>query len=410
MQNEKNNSRNNSNTAPIAEERTYKSSIVSQTALDYWIENNLNVLFEGEAGVGKTSIIVSAFKEHGLKFRTYSAATMDPFVDMIGVPREVLDADGKRYLELVRPREWENDEVEAIFIDEFNRAHKKIRNAVLELIQFKSINGRKFNNLRIVWAAINPENSEFHNEYDVETLDPAQKDRFHVFHKIPYMVDLEYFKSKYSNAIGEKAYEWWNGLGDKTKQIVSPRRLDYAVAELVKAGSNADPKWFLPGESNPAKLQKDLASVPIIDKLEYFMSERSKNKRDALRSEAKEWLADPNNLKGAETIMLTEQNKVRLLKYFLPIMPREHIARLIAGDGRILKIAEGLRATEPVIDEILQDQLKMNADLGGKTTKGSGNSELDKRIAEILSENDSLSPYKEQIEQALQNLDGAKNS
>ena len=42
-------------------------------------------------------------------------------------------------------------------MDEFSRAHKKVRNAVMELIQFKSINGRKFKNLKIVWAAINPD-------------------------------------------------------------------------------------------------------------------------------------------------------------------------------------------------------------------------------------------------------------
>ena len=40
--------------------------------------------------------------------------------------------------------------------DELNRAKPKVRNAVMELIQFRSINGIKFNNLRMIWAAINP--------------------------------------------------------------------------------------------------------------------------------------------------------------------------------------------------------------------------------------------------------------
>ena len=62
------------------------------------------------------------------------------------------DDNGNSYLDLVRPQEFQDDEVEAIFMDEFSR-HKKVRNAVMELIQFKSINGRKFKNLKIVWAA-----------------------------------------------------------------------------------------------------------------------------------------------------------------------------------------------------------------------------------------------------------------
>jgi MoxR-like ATPase len=48
------------------------------------------------------------------------------------------------YLELVRPKAFRDDEVQALFFDEFNRSHKNKRNAVMELMQFKSINGRKF--------------------------------------------------------------------------------------------------------------------------------------------------------------------------------------------------------------------------------------------------------------------------
>ena len=79
---------------------------------------------------------------------------MHPWVDFIGVPKEKTDDNGNSYLDLVRPQEFQDDEVEAIFMDEFSSfTHKKVRNAVMELIQFKSINGRKFKNLKIVWAS-----------------------------------------------------------------------------------------------------------------------------------------------------------------------------------------------------------------------------------------------------------------
>ena len=159
--------------------------------MDHWIETNRNVLFCGRHGVGKTACIIESFDRNNLNWKYFSAATMDPWVDFIGCPKEKVE-DGKSYLELIRPKEFQNDEIEAIFFDEYNRSHKKVRNAVMELIQFKSINGRKFENLRFIWAAINPEDED---EYDVEALDPAQKDRFHVHVEVPYKPDLVYFKT-----------------------------------------------------------------------------------------------------------------------------------------------------------------------------------------------------------------------
>ena len=150
--------------------------------LDFWIQNNSNVLFIGKHGVGKTAMVKDAFDRNGLNFRYFSASTMDPWVDFVGVPREktenkvpeelkiikelaaispqialewiqtnwkmseqsaksILDhslnrEDGKSSLELVRPSSF-NDDVEALFFDEFNRSPKKVRNAVMELLQFK---------------------------------------------------------------------------------------------------------------------------------------------------------------------------------------------------------------------------------------------------------------------------------
>lgn len=134
--------------------------------LAHAVENKMNILLKGAHGVGKTAMVKAAFDAAGLKWKYYSAATMDPWVDFIGVPKEKVDEHGNAYLDLVRPRDLAADDVEAIFFDELNRAPKKVRNAVMELIQFKSINGKKFNNLKIVWAAINPDDED--GTYDVE--------------------------------------------------------------------------------------------------------------------------------------------------------------------------------------------------------------------------------------------------
>ena len=59
--------------------------------IDFWIKNNQNVLFLGKHGVGKTAIVKEAFERHNLKYRYFSASTMDPWVDFIGVPKETID-------------------------------------------------------------------------------------------------------------------------------------------------------------------------------------------------------------------------------------------------------------------------------------------------------------------------------
>ena len=184
--------------------------MISEKRLKFWLDNDLNVLFSGRHGVGKSSIIKDVMDEEGINWKYFSAATMDPWVDFIGIPREKSDGDTS-YLELVRPRGFAEDDVEALVIDEFNRSHKKVRNAVMELIQFKSINGHRFENLRVVWAIINPAaDSDF--KYDVQPLDPAQRDRFQVHVEIPYRINREYFAEKFGASTAAAAAEWWEGL------------------------------------------------------------------------------------------------------------------------------------------------------------------------------------------------------
>jgi len=94
---------------------------VVKNKLDFWIKHHWNVLFKGKHGVGKTSLVTEAFNRANLCWRYFSAATMDPWVDFIGVPKSVTDDFGNEVLELIRPKDFADDRVEAIFFDEFNR-------------------------------------------------------------------------------------------------------------------------------------------------------------------------------------------------------------------------------------------------------------------------------------------------
>lgn len=283
--------------------------------IDFWIEKNLNVLLRGKHGVGKTARILEAFNRHNLKWQYFSAATMDPWVDFIGVPKERTGPDGKAYLDLVRPKVWQDDEVEAVFLDEFNRASKKVRNAVMELIQFKSINGKKFKNLRIVWAAINPEDEEV-NKYDVETLDPAQMDRFHVILNVPYQPDADFFRTKYGRESGDVALAWWKDLKTEEKELVSPRRLDY-IMDLFNKGGQIQP--LVHQSINVLPLLQQLKNGPISKQVDALFE-----KKDV--PEARRFLFSENSYHGAIQHILKKKD---LIEFFIPLLNTEKINTLM---------------------------------------------------------------------------------
>ncbi len=313
--------------------------MISTANLNFWIKNRYNVLFKGKHGVGKTSLILNAFSHAGLKWQYFSAATMDPWVDLIGIPKEQKDINGNSYLSLVRPKSFQDDEVEAIFLDEFNRAPKKVRNAVMELIQFKSINGKKFNNLKIIWAAINPEDDE-ENKYDVEALDPAQMDRFHVIVDVPYLPQASYFREKYGQQVGDVAVLWWKELTKDQKDQVSPRRLDYTIDMYTKGG---DVKFVLPSSVNTGKLLLELSTGSISKKLKSFYDE--KNEEDA-----KKFLNVENNY--AACINYIEKNK-EYQPFFLPLLSDEKLSGLMAKNVHIQKyVFENFTKYENLIQNI----------------------------------------------------------
>lgn len=314
--------------------------------LDFWIKNNYNVLFTGHAGIGKTSIVKDAFERNKLKWKYFSAATMDPWVDLIGIPKEISSPDGNNYLDLIRPKEFQNDEVEALFFDEFNRSHKKIRNAVMELIQFKSINGKEFKNLKIVWAAVNPED----DNYDVEKMDAAQTDRFHIQICLPYKPDNNYFKNKYGESLANSAISWWNDLPEESKKLVSPRRLDYALDIYLK---NGDMKFVLPEKSNVSKLVSVIKTGPIDKLLSNFISENKKE-------DAAKFLAIENNYASAIKNIISSGTN---LEFFLPLLTKEKISLLIAANKDIYQaiVSNSKLKQDPVIKEVMKSIYAANS-------------------------------------------------
>ena len=356
--------------------------------LDFWIEHGYNVLMVGKHGVGKTSIVQAAFERHfGDHWRYFSASTLDPWVDLVGVPKERIDKDGVSYLDLVRPREFAYDQIEAMFFDEFNRAHKKVRNAVMELLQFRSINGKKFENLKIIWAAINPKDE---GDYDVDELDPAQDDRFQIKAYLPYKPDDSYFKTKYGKN-GSSAISWWSELPDAEKDKVSPRRLDYALDIYSKDGDLRD---VLPASPNINKLVAVLRHGPVGDMLAQFQerfneeairSKQSKNPLlEQIKNEARTFLANENNYAAAVDWI---KKHVSRQNFFYPLLTKERLSSLAVADNKILDIIINKAVDEPIFLEVIQDftAAKQNKTLVAKIDKKlKENRELQGKLLESM--------------------------
>lgn len=306
---------------PPSEKKEYFTGDIKDRDLDFWIEMGYNALFIGKHGVGKTHKIQDAFERNGLKWKYFSAATMDPWTDFVGVPKEIKDENGESYLDFILPKDFADGSVEAIFFDEFNRAPKKVRNAVMELLQFKSINGRRFPNLKVIWTAINPSDDD-DLDFDVEALDPAQEDRFHVQVEIPYKPDLGYFQKKYGMEAGKSAVDWWDGLSEDFKKNISPRRLDYAIQAFYDMGNL---RHVLPAKAPVAKLAAAIQHGPPEETIRKYMDKNDEKS-------ARRWLAHMNNLDGVKKLII-EDDEIR--SFALPLLGAELITTFMSKNVSI---------------------------------------------------------------------------
>lgn len=193
--------------------------------LEQYAEHNLNVLLIGTHGIGKTTIVKQLAKKLNLVFKYFSSSTLDPWAELVGIP--VPDKERKS-VDFYRPEELEK--AEFIFFDELNRADPKVLDSVLEVIQFKTINGVPLPNLKMVWAAINPPQ----DDYQVEDLDPVLVDRFHAYVKMQARISLKYMKEKMSEEVARACKDWWEDLNAAQKKVLTPRRLEYVGMMIDK--------------------------------------------------------------------------------------------------------------------------------------------------------------------------------
>lgn len=211
------------------------SNNISVGLLKSYIGNDLNVLISGPAGTGKTSMLMEAVKDLGLTMKYYETPTLDPFTDLVGIP---VPNEKMETIKYYRPHDI--DDAEVLFFDEINRADPRVLNAIFEIIQFKTINGDPLPKLRVVVAAMNPNDGD----YTVDQLDVALQDRFDIFLSAMPRIDMGYFTKKYNREVASVVAQWWgevdrnyrtNRESSTNKAIyISPRRMDKIVSAFQK--------------------------------------------------------------------------------------------------------------------------------------------------------------------------------
>lgn len=208
---------------------------ISVGLLKSYISNDLNILISGPAGTGKTAMLMEAVSDLGLTMKYYETPTLDPFTDLVGIP---VPNEKKETVKYYRPHDI--DTAEVIFFDEINRADPRVLNAIFEIIQFKTINGEPLPNLRVVVAAMNPNDGD----YTVDQLDVALQDRFDMFLAAMPRIDMAYFTKKYNREVASAVAQWWadvdrnyrtNRESSTNKAVyISPRRMDKIVGAFQK--------------------------------------------------------------------------------------------------------------------------------------------------------------------------------
>lgn len=307
-------------------------------------QNNFNVLLVGGHGVGKTAMVMEVFDDLGWVWKYFSASTIDPWVDLVGVPKE-----HNGVLELVRPATLDFENVEAIFLDEYNRAPKKVRNAVMELIQFKSINGKKFPKLKVVMAAINPDDDD-EVSYDVEKLDPAQLDRFHIHLPVPNDPCPYYFKRAHGN-IGTLAVKWWQEQTVEVKKLISPRRLEAGVSVWLSKG---DPQYVFDADKvNVGEFSEYLDKPDPIALLEAICKKGEAEKVAFLR--------DQNQFKHVRKDLM---GKERFLKELAHLLPEAEIMKQLRdtkGNKMTGHIVANVERFEKLVPLVLRNKERYSA-------------------------------------------------
>jgi hypothetical protein len=213
------------------------------------------VALRGGSGIGKTAMIRQASKMADIddEFVGYfSVPTLQP-EDFAGIPSP--DPKDPQTFYYRMPKGLNKFKV--LVLDETNRAHPKVANALLQLMAEGAINGLRFDDLQAIFLAWNPpEDGEFSG---VEDMDEAFIERIDHFHDLKAKYNARVIGEEIGNhVIAEIGVKWVSELGEATRDQLNPRRL----AKILRA--------YTMGENIHTTVDKRRTTIPL-EKLEQML-------------------------------------------------------------------------------------------------------------------------------------------
>jgi len=155
-------------------------------------------LLVGHFGVGKTDIARQIAKETSRRLIILILSQMEPG-DLIGLPSKQNDQTV-----FLRPDWWPEDGNSIILLDEINRAHRSIRNAIMQLVIDKRIHNHVLPEGTWIMATMNPPDDEY-DQADLIT-DPAFISRFFIIDVAPSIEEWQLWAKQ--NNVDEKIVEF----------------------------------------------------------------------------------------------------------------------------------------------------------------------------------------------------------
>ena len=226
-------------------------------------------LFMSDPGMGKTAMINKFAESKGVKMIEMIASQMSPFeVSGISIPSHTKER--MVYYDFDRLADLKDDDI--IFLDELPNANPSVLNAMLTLIESRTmVSGRKLPQIMIV-AAGNPQGQT--------PMTPAIKERF-VYYDIKFKSRpwIEFMIDKYgiTKTIGEKLSKLIIDEKYVGQNFNSPRSVDKAVNMIIN--------------EVPTPYEKIIR--PILEELVVNTTENDivlKDNSIFLQNESKKWL------------------------------------------------------------------------------------------------------------------------
>lgn len=359
------------------------------------IDEVMNPLFTGEAGLGKSQIVQQWVKKQrernpNFGFIDLRIAYMEA-PDLIGLPENEVLKDGSKITSHYQPDFWPRDQDSEglILLEEPNRGTTGTMNCLMQLLTDRKVHKYELPKGWLIAACINPDSSE----YDVNTMDAALKDRFEEF-------EVEYDHMTFMDFM-EKA-DW----DEKIQRFVGSGIWIYkSTKELGKEGKYISPRtWSKVNAAEKAGVHKNrqlhrLTVCSILgkdigneyhkycyDQAPVTAEDILKSKKDALKKLTEQ--SDPNSYKG-DMIAATVESIVKnygglkkdcklnqidedIMAEVAKIIPSDHAVNLIKecgfkqSKGQITDFFKEFVKRHPELIQVLKDNIKVMRATGGK--------------------------------------------